>query len=144
MEWNDYLAAIQISESSDNPSVHIVERILLDKHVSLGYSIINTYCDLVVVEPFSERAPTDIDCETCIGKLEAQQAFWTAFWSSAEGVHIAKILFGFDKIERRWREVAQETEAFIRKMEAFNHLLQDCLKYRQPVFTLQLSDEVLL
>jgi hypothetical protein len=49
-----------------------------------------------------------------------------------------------DKLREEWRESHRRTEAFLRKAQAFQDLLQDCLKHHQPVFTLELPDEVLL
>lgn len=74
---------------------------------------------------------------------EKQQAYCKEFWAGPEG-KIFRILSGLDKREKEWRESAKSTEAVIREAQAFNNLLQTCLKHHQPVFTLELPDEILL
>lgn len=49
-----------------------------------------------------------------------------------------------DKVEAEWREIHRETEVFLREVQAFHDLLEGCMKYHQPVFTLELPDDVLL
>ena len=46
--------------------------------------------------------------------------------------------------KRNGGKVPEEPEAVIRQAQAFNDLLQDCLKHHHPVFTLELPDEILL
>jgi hypothetical protein len=143
MEWNTYLVAIRLA--SDAARVHIIERRYLEpQNTAWRYASIKTYCGIELAAPFGECQQEDIDCETCVTKVEEQQAYWKKFWAGPEGKKIYRILSGMDKREKEWRESAQRTEAVIREAQAFNDLIQDCLKHHQPVFTLELPDEVLL
>jgi hypothetical protein len=143
MEWNAYLVAIRLA--SDAARVHIIERHYLEPPAAAyRYVSIKACCGVEVTAPFDECQREEIDCEVCIMKVEKQQAYWKQFWAGWEGKRIIKILTGMDKLEEEWRESHRQTEALLREAQAFQDLLQDCLKHHQPVFTLELPDEVLL
>lgn len=143
MEWDAHLTAIR--PASDAAKVHIIERRYLEpQNTAWRYASIKTYCGIELAAPFDECQQEDIDCETCVTKVEEQQAYWKKFWAGPEGTKIYRLLSGMDKREKEWRESAQRTEAVIREARALNDLIQDCLKHYQPVFTLELPDEVLL
>jgi hypothetical protein len=91
-----------------------------------------------------ELEEDDVNCLTCTTAVEKQQAFWKNFWASSDGRRIYRILNGSERREREMRESTRQTEEFIRKAEALNKLLKDCLKYHQPGFTLELPDKILL
>lgn len=142
MEWNTGLAAIRFVLSE---TVHIVNRHDLEKPLTgRAYIRIKTYCELAIVEDYKECSETTIDCETCLEKLTYQQDYWRKFWSSAQGVMVFKMLTGLDKREKALQELARKIDAFEQEVNEFNQLLQSCLKHTEPVFTLELPDEVLL
>jgi hypothetical protein len=143
MEWNAHLVAIRLA--SDAARVHIIERHYLEPNgATYRYVNIKPYCGVELTTPYDECQQAEINCETCIMKVEKQQAYWKQFWTGWEGKKIIKILTGMDKLEEEWRESRRQTEAFLREAQAFQDLLHDCLKHHQPVFTLELPDEVLL
>lgn len=143
MEWNLHLAAIRLA--SDATRVHIIERRYLEpQNTAWRYASTKTYCGIELNTSLDECQQEEIDCETCVTKVEERQAYWKKFWAGPEGTKIYRILSGMDKREKEWRESARRTEAVIRQAQAFNDLLQDCLKHHQPVFTLELPDEILL
>ena len=140
MEWNEHLVAIRLA--SDAARVHIIERRYLEPTgAAYQYTNIKTYCGVELTIPFDECQQEEINCETCVAKVEKQQAYWKQFWTGWEG---KKIISRMDKLEEEWRESCRQTEAFLREAQAFQDLLHDCLKHHQPVFTLELPDEVLL
>jgi hypothetical protein len=142
MEWNDHLAAIRLLSSQ---TVHIVERHCIDKTSSRFYQVIpRTVCEIPIAEPFDELNSVNVDCETCVAKVEYQQAYWKEFWSSAEGMKVFKILTGQNRIEEERKKLVREIDAFIRETQEFTKLLDECLKHTEPVFTLELPDDVLL
>lgn len=143
MEWNAYLVAIRLA--SDAARVHIIERRYLEPtRATYQYTNIKTCCGVELTTPYNECQHEEVNCETCVAKLEKQQAYWKQFWSGWEGKRIIKILTGMDKLEAEWRESRRQTEALLQRVKAFHDLLQDCMKHHQPVFTLELPDEVLL
>jgi hypothetical protein len=142
MEWNANLAAICFLSSK---TVHIIDRHHIDKQPSVLRDVnAKTYCGVSIGEAYQECGEANIDCETCVEKVEYQQDYWKKFWSSAEGIRVFKILTGLNRIEEEQRESSRKTDAFIREAQEFNKLLQDCLKHTEPVFTLELPDDVLL
>src|SRR5690606_8432614 len=142
MEWFERFAAIRIQSSDEG--IHIVERRLLQDGHGWRYTDIKTYCGIILPEYFDELKEDDVNCMNCTMAVEKQQSFWKAFWSSSDGRRIYRILSGSERREREMRESTRQTEEFLRKAEAFNKLLEDCLKHHQPVFTLELPDEILL
>ena len=142
MEWNDHLVAIRFLSSQ---TVHIAERRYIDKK-STGFYYVKpkTCCEISMAEPFEEADHACVDCEIRVAKVEDQQAYWKKFWSSTEGIMVFKILTGQNRIEEEKRKLNRETEAFIRKAQEFTKLLEECLKHVEPVFTLELPDDVLL
>ncbi|MBZ0284996.1 MAG: hypothetical protein K8L97_29945 [Anaerolineae bacterium] len=143
MEWNAYLVAIRLA--SDAGQVHIIERHYLEPTgAAYRYVNIKTCCGVELTTPFDECQQEDINCETCVAKIEKQQAYWRKFWSGWEGKKIIKIFTGMDRLEEEWRDSHRQTEALLQRVQAFHNLLQDCMKHHQPVFTLELPDEVLL
>jgi hypothetical protein len=142
MEWNDNLAAIRFLSSQ---IVHIVEHHCIDKQPSSFYSIKpRTVCEISIAEPFEEADTACVDCDICVAKVEYQQAYWKKFWSSADGIKVFNILTGQHQIEEEKRKLNREIEAFIRNAQEFTKLLDECLKHTEPVFTLELTDDVLL
>ena len=143
MEWRSSLAAVCIPSSQ--ASVHIIDRDRIESHTSaFRYIDIKTYCGIPLATPYLECSESDINCEACVSAVEKQQAYWKEFWASSEGKRIIDILTGFDKIREEWEESHRRTEAVLRRAEEFNKLLDDCLKHTQPIFTLELPDDVLL
>lgn len=143
MEWKEHLVAIRLA--SDAAQVHIIERRYLEPTgAAYRYTHIKTCCGVELTSRYDECQQEDVSCETCVANVENQQAYWKQFWTGWEGKKIIKIFTGMDKLEEEWRESRRQTEAFLRKAQAFQDLLQDCLKHHQPVFTLELPDEVLL
>lgn len=142
MEWFERFAAIRIQSSDE--AIHIVERQLLKDGRGWRYTNIKTYCGIILPKSFDELQEDDVNCPNCITAVEKQQAFWKDFWASSDGRRIYRILSGSERREREMRESIRQTEEFLRKAEAFNKLIEDCLKYHQPVFTLELPDEILL
>ncbi len=141
MKWNPNLAAVCIPFSQ--ASVHIVERHFIEPGIT-RYINIKTYCGIPLTTPYLECSESDVNCEACVSDVEKQQAFWDAFWSSSEGRHVMDILTGFDKVKKEWEENHRRAEAFIHQAQEFNRLVEACLKHTQPVFTLELPDEILL
>ena len=141
MECHPNLAAVRIPSSQ--ASVHIVERHFIEPGIT-RYINIMTYCGIPLATPHLECSASDIDCEAYVSSVEKQQAFWKAFWASSDGKHVFDILTGFDKVKTEREEHHRRAEAFIREAEEFNRLVEACLKHTQPVFTLELPDEVLL
>ncbi len=142
MQWRDTLVAIRIP--SDSASTHIVERYQVEPSKTVRIVNIKTYCGLPVVNPINECSEADIDCEVCIASVEKQQAYWEQFWTGAEGIHIIKILAGYNKLEAVQKQTAQDVDALYRNVKTLDDLLINCLQHRQPVFTLELPDNVLL
>ncbi|MEO8609310.1 MAG: hypothetical protein ABI690_15570 [Chloroflexota bacterium] len=143
MEWNAYLAAIRLA--SDAAKVHIIERHYLEPTgAAYRYTNIKTCCGVELTTPFDKCQQEDVNCETCVTKVEKQQAYWRKFWSGWQGKRVIDSLTGMDELREQWRKIHRETEVFLREVQAFHDLLQDCMKHHQPVFTLELPDEVLL
>jgi hypothetical protein len=143
MERKEHLVAIRLA--SDAARVHIIERSYLEPTgAAYRYTNIKTCCGVELTTPYNECQQEEIDCDSCVAKVEQQQAYWRKLWTGWEGKKIIKILTGMDKLEEEWRESRRQTEAFLREAQAFQDLLHDCLKHHQPVFTLELPDEVLL
>jgi hypothetical protein len=143
MEWKEHLVAIRLA--SDAARVHIIERRYLEPTgAAYQYTHIKACCGVELTNPYDECQQEEINCETCVTKLEQQQAYWKKFWGGWEGKKIIKILTGMDKLEEEWRENRRQTEAVLREAQAFHDFLEACLKHHQPVFTLELPDEVLL
>lgn len=161
MEWRPTLAAIRISSVPTDTVVHVVERDKVETYLkrsapllykvspgNYSYSKVQVYCglevDLSILNAQCEREGTDVNCEQCVAGVEKQQAFWDQFWRSAEGIQVIKILTGFSRIEQEFEESNRRFEAFYRSAMEFNDLLNSCLKHKEPVFTLELPDEILL
>lgn len=143
MEWKEHLVAIRLA--SDAARVHIIERSYLEPTgAAYRYTNIKTFCGVELTSRYDECQQAEINCETCVAKVEKQQAYWKQFWAGWEGKMVIDSLTGMNELREEWRESRRQTEAFLRKAQAFQDLLQDCLKHHQPVFTLELPDEVLL
>jgi len=85
-----------------------------------------------------------VNCEPCVAEVERRQAFWHEFYLSPEGQYVLNVLSGYDKLEQQLAESQQRFEAVLRPVKAFTDLLNSCLKHNEPVFTLELPDEILL
>lgn len=143
MEWNDHLVALRLA--SDAARIHIIERRYIEPPNNAGrYSCIQTCCGIELKTSFDQCQQEEIDCETCVMKVENQQAYWKQFWAGWQGKMVIDSLTGMGKLREEWRESRRRTDAFLREAQAFQDFLQDCLKHHQPVFTLALPDEVLL
>lgn len=143
MEWKEHLVAIRLA--SDAARVHIIERHYLEPTgAAYRYTNIKTCCGIELTTPYDECQQAEINCETCVAKLEKQQAYWKQFWAGWQGKMVIDSLTGMNELREEWRESRRQTEAFLQRAQAFQDLLQDCLKHHQPVFTLELPDEVLL
>lgn len=143
MEWNAYLVAIRFA--LDAARVHIIERHYLEPTgAAYRYTNIKTCCGVELTSPYDECQQEEIDCDTCVAKVKQQQAYWKKFWAGWQGKMVIDSLTGMNELGEEWRESHRQTEAFLREAQAFQDLLQDCLKHHQPVFTLELPDEVLL
>ncbi|RPH70734.1 hypothetical protein EHM76_06465 [bacterium] len=79
-----------------------------------------------------------------MAEVERRQAFWHEFYLSPEGQYVLNVLSGYDKLEQQLAESQQRFEAVLRPVKAFTDLLNSCLKHNEPVFTLELPDEILL
>ena len=162
MEWRSTLAAIQIPSVPTNTAVHVVDRYRLGAYLHhstlrsdqfgapahYSYRKVQTYCglevDLSILDAGCEREGTDVNCEQCVTQVEKTQAFWHKFYSSPEGRHVLKLLSGHYEIERQAAENHQRFEAVYLPAKEFADLLSSCLKHQEPVFTLELPDEILL
>ncbi|MCB9451456.1 MAG: hypothetical protein H6672_08450 [Anaerolineaceae bacterium] len=143
MEWKEHLVAIRLA--SDAARVHIIERHYLEPTgAAYQYTNIKTYCGVELTTPYDECQQAEINCETCVAKVEKQQAYWKNFWAGWQGKMVIDSLTGMNELREEWRESRRQTEAFLQRAQAFQDLLHDCLKHHQPVFTLELPDEVLL
>lgn len=156
MKWRPTLAAIQISSAFTDTVVHVVDRYQVDTYLRRPphqhhYSVhgkVQTYCgcevDLRNLDARCERQETDVNCEQCMAQVEKRQAFWDQFWRSPEGVEAIKILTGYNRLEQKQREMESQIEALLREVTALNNLITSCLAHKEPVFILELPDEVLL
>lgn len=128
--------------------VHVIDRWDVERSDRPYDLEVKTYCgckvDLRIFDAQCERKETDVNCDLCVAEVERQQASWNELWSSPKGIRVIKILTGYDKIERQQAELDRQIQALIRSTEEFNDLLTSCLKHKEPVFTLELPDEILL
>ncbi len=141
MKWGNGLAAIRLTSSD---GVHIADESPVHPPSNRYLVNVKTRCGLLIEKPFEECTEDDVDCDACIAESERIQTYWREFYASPEGINVIKILSGYDKIEREREAEHRRVDAFIREMEAFNHMLESCLKHKQPVFTLELPDDILL
>ena len=138
MEWDSRYAAIRLN--TDGASVHIVER----PYIGDRYVKTKTYCGHEISLPIDECNQEHIDCQSCIEVLEKQQAFWKEFWSGADGQTVIKILSGYNRKEKKLKEIGRKIDALTCEVQELNNLIENCMQHHQPVFTLELPDEVLL
>ncbi|MDX1991998.1 MAG: hypothetical protein SF029_06400 [bacterium] len=74
MEWNAYLVAIRLA--SDAARIHIIERRYLEPTgAAYQYTHIKTCCGIELTTPYDECHQEEVNCETCVAKLEKQQAY---------------------------------------------------------------------
>jgi len=71
MEWKEHLVAIRLA--SDAARVHIIERSYLEPTgAAYRYTNIKTCCGVELTSPYDECQQEEIDCDTCVAKVEQQ------------------------------------------------------------------------